>query len=380
MIKFIIAIPPSITVIMDTGEVIVGTATKEQAEYFALNKDKIEVEEVLQTILPKDKYDQISKSVGLVDKINFLLSTGDFRYDGESLYSCALVDLPISLPDTMVNRFEKLYKSDSLSAYQDIDNLHAFWMWACMNPNAQSRDSMYEYLRNYSLPIVKGGFFVAFRRMQSIGYSEKEVQAANQFYTDLRRKKKSTNVEMYKNLNGIYSLSCTEGYELVGIIKEVAQSEIKYRSISKSHYTNDYQYYNLFEEVSLPDEQVDWNPNEMCSAGLHLHMGFYEDSGYGDTLVACLVNPMDVAACPLEYDSKMRVRRLFPFKIIDSVNSFHLNENDQKVIEYYTQSYKSQLAEKSINEEEFQKQVLTSEVGINLLFRTPNFRKAIITI
>ena len=54
---------------------------------------------------------------------------------------------------------------------------------------------------------------------------------------------------------------------------------------------------------------VDDNPNNTCSAGLHVACFDYA-KGFGEKLVEVLVNPMDVVCVPVDYDgTKMRVCR-----------------------------------------------------------------------
>ena len=64
-------------------------------------------------------------------------------------------------------------------------------------------------------------------------------------------------------------------------------------------------------EVSMKREDVDDNPNQTCSHGLHVGAPEYVRKHYsGDIIVKCLVNPADVVAVPIDYNNtKMRVCR-----------------------------------------------------------------------
>lgn len=59
----------------------------------------------------------------------------------------------------------------------------------------------------------------------------------------------------------------------------------------------------------MPREQVDDNPNNTCSSGLHVACFDYA-KGFGPQLIEVKVNPKDVVAVPTDYNgTKMRVSR-----------------------------------------------------------------------
>lgn len=64
-------------------------------------------------------------------------------------------------------------------------------------------------------------------------------------------------------------------------------------------------------EVSMKREDVDDNPNNTCSHGLHVGAPDYVRRHYGgNILVQCIVNPCDVVSVPTDYNNtKMRVCR-----------------------------------------------------------------------
>ena len=62
--------------------------------------------------------------------------------------------------------------------------------------------------------------------------------------------------------------------------------------------------------VSMPRENVDPDPNQTCSHGLHVASFEYAQSYAGDTLIMVKVNPRDVVAVPIDYNQqKMRTCR-----------------------------------------------------------------------
>lgn len=68
---------------------------------------------------------------------------------------------------------------------------------------------------------------------------------------------------------------------------------------------------SLGMEVFMDRENVDDNPNQTCSHGLHVGAPEYVRKHYSNSIiVTCIVNPRDVVAVPVDYDNtKMRVCR-----------------------------------------------------------------------
>jgi hypothetical protein len=71
----------------------------------------------------------------------------------------------------------------------------------------------------------------------------------------------------------------------------------------------------------IPREQVDDNPDNTCSYGLHVgSYGYAKDFGRGGKLVLVKVNPKDVVAVPNDYNGqKMRVCRFEVIKETDAI-------------------------------------------------------------
>lgn len=88
--------------------------------------------------------------------------------------------------------------------------------------------------------------------------------------------------------------------------------------------------------VEVSRNEVDENPNNTCSRGLHCCSKEYLGSGYSrstnDRVVVVKVNPKDVVAVPHDYNnSKMRVCR---YEVVDE-----LDKSDVGLDSFYTSSY-----------------------------------------
>jgi hypothetical protein len=78
--------------------------------------------------------------------------------------------------------------------------------------------------------------------------------------------------------------------------------------------------------LEMPRNEVNENPNETCSYGLHVANWEYAANFYsGGVMLEIEVNPADVVAIPVDYNqSKMRVCK---YKVLQVVSQPH-NEND----------------------------------------------------
>ena len=87
------------------------------------------------------------------------------------------------------------------------------------------------------------------------------------------------------------------------------------------HRTGKFDYSVGAPAAEMPRNMVNENPDETCSAGLHVcaqgYLGFY-GSGQGNKVILVKVNPADVVAVPNDYDNaKMRVCRHETVREID---------------------------------------------------------------
>ncbi len=89
--------------------------------------------------------------------------------------------------------------------------------------------------------------------------------------------------------------------------------------------------------VSMEMDDCDTNRDHTCSSGLHVGAPGYVKSFHGGTkryILACLVNPADVAAVPTDYSfEKMRTAQYYPYAVCELDNEGNLEELDTKFFE-----------------------------------------------
>lgn len=374
----------SLTITFNTGEIYFRSCTTEEAKTIALH-DEWGIEEVRKFLEPD--YAQKAEQQRNVQQLKENLSIDDrFFYLEGSLYR---VGIPLSIPRHLatdiaecLTEIKKANESldDVNSGYwsDSLDTLDNFWKWTSLIRTAQSRESFYEFCQANNLIITKQGFVIGFRKVYSKGNS-KLAEFVSEQYLRLRKNKKSTNVLVYKYDNSDYTLKeivdgerCTCVGNLKDLFSNSEQSKFESKTTGKDGLPVTFE---LGKETRLSAEDVDWNPNNECSSGLHLHMGKYQDNYYGDTRILCAVNPMDVAACPLRDNSKFRVQALTPIVVLPNnldYSKFELTSEIEEMVEEMFANHVSDLSYmlETKNFDEFKKHELIEKLDLPFIFTT----------
>jgi len=149
-----------------------------------------------------------------------------------------------------------------------MDRLLRFWDNLKLNPSFNSRKMLFDFLEHHGHPLTEDGCFIAYRGVNS---------------------------EFKDSYSGKFDNS-------PGSVCKMDRSE------------------------------VDDNPNNTCSHGLHVASHSYAD-GFGSKLVEVKVNPRDVVAVPRDYDGKKM--RVCEFKVIrecDGIKEAPIYEEETKYL------------------------------------------------
>jgi hypothetical protein len=149
-----------------------------------------------------------------------------------------------------------------------ISTYRNFWTLMSLNPDDRCRKNLFWFLQRYGMTISKCGFFVGYRNVDK---TEEE---------------------------GIFT----------------------------DHHSHTFKI-KIGEMVTMPRDKCDTVQENTCSRGLHIGgRGWLKQNYYGDTGLACLINPADVVAVP-PYDNygKLRTCAYLPMEII------HYDENDDVI-------------------------------------------------
>jgi hypothetical protein len=234
----------------------------------------------------------------------------DFFTKDDCLYH---VDVPnLSIPKSLAKRFNNIFQNPE-EVETELPRLINFWKWLSLNPDAESREDVYAWIGKYNIPILPSGLMLTFRRVVKMGTIAKEAyaifEAAQEWFIKQKRNKKSVNVMLYKHYDNTYSLKPTKddqnGAE-VGLLPQLVE---KGTSEGGVHYTDNhsktYKYY-LGKENRMNRSEVDPDKNRTCSKGFHVAGPKFAYSGFGDTPVACIVNPKDILVVYTDDHGKTR--------------------------------------------------------------------------
>jgi hypothetical protein len=245
-----------------------------------------------------------------------------FTTDGKHVYlGQTNIPVPTSLFELIQNFIEKKY---------DIEAFTNFWRFCLMNPNTKARDDFFEYCKTYGITITDKGYAVLYKAVnkqnRALNSEESLAEFVSTSYLKVKRWKKSPKNYFITEEKGLYNLvtDTAIGVNIVGNLQELHDDldsvmlgeEISFKPGHHGRYGMDIR---LGTPVTMPRQLCDSNIENDCSYGLHIGSFKYVKS-FGqrmDTILACLVNPMDIVALPQYDTSKIRCCRYMPYAIIE---------------------------------------------------------------
>ena len=173
---------------------------------------------------------------------------------GDSVYFKGVSEL--SLPKELI---EAIINAENNNDELKIEAYRNFWTLMSLNPNEECRKNLFWFLTKYDMTIAKCGFFVGYRNVDT------------------------TDEE------GVYTDYHSHTFKI-----------------------------KIGEMVTMPREKCNCDSNVSCSKGLHIGgKGWLKQNYYGNTGVACLINPADVVAVPhIDDYGKLRTCAYLPIEVI----------------------------------------------------------------
>lgn len=173
---------------------------------------------------------------------------------GNSVYFKGVSEL--SLPKELI---EAIINAENNNDELKIEAYRNFWTLMSLNPSEECRKNLFWFLTKYDMTIAKCGFFVGYRNVDTT--DEEGV------YTD--------------------------------------------------HHSHTFKI-RIGEMVTMPREKCDCDSNVSCSRGLHCSsVGWLKRNYFGNTGLACLIDPSQVVAVPhVEDYGKLRTCAYLPIKVI----------------------------------------------------------------
>ena len=192
-------------------------------------------DEELMTMFNPKSAEELKEAESIKKVINSVETSNLLIKKEDSIYFKGVSEL--SLPKELV---EAILTAESNNDELKLEAYRNFWTLMSLNPNEECRKNLFWFLTKYDMTIAKCGFFVGYRNVDTT--SEEGV------YTD--------------------------------------------------HHSHTFKI-KIGEMVTMPREECDCDSNVSCSRGLHCSsVGWLKRNYYGNTGIACLINPADVVAVP----------------------------------------------------------------------------------
>ena len=210
-------------------------------------------EELMKIFNPQYEKD-LEEAESVKKVINSVETSNLLIKKGDSIYFKGVSEL--SLPKELV---EAIITAENNNDELKLEAYRNFWTLMSLNPNEECRKNLFWFLTKYDMTIAKCGFFVGYRNVDT---TDKE---------------------------GIYT----------------------------DHHSHTFKI-RIGEMVTMPREKCDCDSSISCSRGLHCSsVGWLKRNYFGNTGLACLVDPSQVVAVPKVDDyGKLRTCAYLPIKVI----------------------------------------------------------------
>jgi hypothetical protein len=242
-----------------------------------------------------------------------------FTTDGTNVY---LGNTDIPIPDSLFDLV-----NDFITKGYPIESFANFWRFCLMNPNPDARDRFFDYCKTYGITITDKGYAVLYKAVNKKAYLQDSglAEFVSTNWLKVKRWKKSpANYYVNQTDDNSYVLSTDNSKSTVGNLAELHENitelsqndNLSFRPIHSGNHGMNIQ---LGVAVTMPREECDFNISNECSYGLHIGSFKYVKAfaSSSNTILACLVNPMDIVALPAHDNSKIRTCRYLPYAIIE---------------------------------------------------------------
>ena len=295
-------------------------------------------EKIAQKKVDEEKIEIVKKEIEetkvLLKGIDLLKNSPEFEMKDSSVY---LKGIDRTIPKLLVEQFVKLFSKYEGLKVEKTDEflaLKKFWLKCCLNPNAQSAEDLYLFLSKHQFKIDRHGNFYAYRRVVSQNTSTDKdlVDFISNAYNKVKAvwKKSPKNFEVFNDNDYVIvdSSKQNHGYNKhVGNLKDLYEN---LPNMEENSYTDAQTHsfkYRVGEIISMPRYLGDDNNAVSCSKGFHQASKEYDYSGFGDTPILSIVNPMDVLAVPRGEVGKLRVCRWFFAMTLPEKEKYILDDN-----------------------------------------------------
>ena len=354
--KMLSLVNNNLTIVLQDGSIISkSNATENDVQEIKLATSESEILRIVKDVniqqekvteeLTREDIEMYSEGFELFQYLD------DFYTEGNTVY---LSGTNRSLPDLLVKKFieiitrvDKVFSEESLQEKLNKDEEYLshkkFFMWCCLNPNAQSAEDLYGFLEKHNMKIDRHGNFYAYRRVKTVGNDNKELV---DFISNTYNKIKAVWKKSPKKFK-VVTVPDSKKYELkqsdfnVENTEYICLGDLEYLylnlpNMKENRYTSAYtgqEDYRVGNIISMSRDEGDDNNSVSCSMGFHAASKEYDYSGFGDQDILVIINPMHVLAVPKGEIGKLRTCRWFFAMTLEKDERYILDEEDFNVLE-----------------------------------------------
>lgn len=265
-----------------------------------------------------------------------LETTGDFEFKDGGVF---LKECNLKIPEIVLASFIEFTERKMKEEY---DALKMFWLWTSLNPIENSRNDLFNFIRDNDVVVTKNGLLELYRRIEKVGEGDKKlIEFVSANYTKMKKWKKSPrNYIVSKTKDGDFKLNkMGEGDKEDVFIENLENIYLDLPNLQENTYTDAYTHTKVIKLGAIyseDEDKIDLNNNEACSNGLHVGSKTFGFDGNGNTGVLALVNPMKVRAVPTYATNKMRVSEMF---IVGIMKEKEFKEGEQNGVADFASEY-----------------------------------------
>ena len=351
----------TLTVVLKDGSIL--SKPDATIEDFRKIRDCKDEQEIINVLASKDLLKDIQQDEcdginieRIVEGMPVLKKVDDFEVRDSAVY---LKGVNRTIPALLVDRFidvilkhmhtDWTVDKEALSNDIEYTSLKKFWLKCCLNPSAQSAEDLYLFLSKHNMKIDRHGNFYAYRRVVKLDtapVSKELVDAISNGYNKIKAvwKKNPIDYEIFKIETGtarvIYEIHKSGSFanqgHIANSIGNLKDLYLNLPNMKENRYTDDRTHkcdYRVGNVISMPRYEGDDNNQINCSKGFHQASKEYDYSGFGDTPILSIINPVDVLAVPVGEIGKLRVCRWFFAMTLPEDEKYILDDDDFDVTE-----------------------------------------------
>lgn len=322
----------NVTVIFEDGETLCGNI--DVLTYSRL-KELTDKEKIYKLLAPKEEvkeeiYDQEeAKEAEIVSNfLDIFEDSDDFEVRDNKVY---FKNINVPIPTSIVAYFIELLEQKEAIDFEDEYNaLKSFTLKLLLNPIKKSQETLLDFVKNNNVDLTSSGNLILFRNIVTKNAVNKQyVEFVSNQYLKIKHQKKSPKnyfvyedldtKDLFLNANDETKIKDHEQFGIVGNLYDCYQSlQEKQEKLYTDAHTKTYDI-KVGSVYKIREEDIQLNKDGSCGGLLHCAAkeGF-DYSGFGDTRVCVLINPMFAARTDTGYSSKIGVEQMFIVGVLEN--------------------------------------------------------------